>query len=106
MADKEMNIEFDQEVLNDILRAYLIIATQEDIIKEKMGEIATAFGVSKSLASKIAKSWCNDQLEKTTEKLQEERHSLANAELFIEACENSAIPKDSSDDDEDDIASA
>lgn len=81
-------IDFDNEKFHEVIRAQLIIAQQEDIVKENIGTVADDFGVSKAIAKKIIKAYCVDTLEKTQEKLEDERSSLANAEVLIEAIED------------------
>ena len=83
--------EFDQEKLEEVIKAQLIISQQEEIINDNIGDIAADFGVNKSIAKKIIKAFAQDKLEKTQEKMEDERSSLANAEVMMEAVENLSV---------------
>ena len=92
--------DFDQEQLEEAIKAQLIIAQQEDIINDSIGDIAADFGVNKSIAKKIIKAFAQDKLEKTQEKMEDERSSLANAEVMLEAVENLSVEAPDMDGDE------
>ena len=83
-----MAIEFDQEKMETAMKSALIIAQQTEILNEVLGDIAADFGVNKPTAKKIINAFAADKLEKTSEKMEDERSSLANADVMIEACEN------------------
>lgn len=83
--------DFNKEKLENAIRAQLIISQQEEIINESIGDIAADFGVNKSIAKKIIKAFAQDTLEKTQEKMEDERSSLANAEVMMEAIESLSI---------------
>lgn len=83
--------DFDQEKMETAMKSALIIAQQTEILNEVIGDIAADFGVNKSTAKKIINAFAADKLEKTSEKMEEERSSLANADVMIEACENMSI---------------
>jgi len=90
-----MAIEFDTEVMENAMRASLIIAQQEEILNEALGTLAADFGVSKGIAKKIIKAFAADKIEKTQEKMEDERSALANADLMLEAVENMSFePED------------
>jgi len=84
-------INFDNEKMTEALKCGLIIAQYEEKMKELIPGIADDFGVSKAIAKKIIKAYCVDTLEKTQEKLEDERASLVNAEIMIEAIENVTV---------------
>jgi DNA-binding MarR family transcriptional regulator len=92
--------DFDQEKLENAIRAQLIIAQQEEIINECIGDISADFGVNKPTAKKIIKAFAADKLEKTQEKMEDERSSLANAEVMMEAVENLSIEAPDMEDEE------
>lgn len=79
------------EKLTETIKAQLIIAQQDEVIKEFIGDIADHFGVSKAIAKKIIKSYAMDTLEKTQEKMEDERSSLANIETLIEAVDGAVV---------------
>jgi hypothetical protein len=83
-------IEFDNGRVTEVLRACLIIAQQQELIDEVIPDIAEEFGVSKGAVKKICMAYAKDTLQKTQEKLEDERSMLANVELLIEAVENIA----------------
>lgn len=83
-----MAVEFDVKVMTDAMRAALIIAQQQEILNEAVGTLAGSFGVNKGTAKKLITAFAMDKLEKTAEKMEDERSSLANAEIFIESIEN------------------
>lgn len=83
-----MSVEFDNEKMETAMKAALIIAQQTEVLNEVIGDIAADFGVNKGTAKKIINAFAADKLEKTQEKLEDERSSLANAEVMIEAVEN------------------
>lgn len=89
-----MAIEFDNGKMTEALKSCLIIAQQEDILKEILPDIADDFGVSKGVAKKILKAYALDTLSKTAEKMEDERSSLANAEVMIEAIEGVTVSTD------------
>lgn len=80
-------IDFDNDKVTEALRSCLIIAQQQEILSEIIPDIAADFGVSKGAVKKICMAYANDALQKTQEKLEDERASLANVELLIEAVE-------------------
>ena len=86
-----MALEFDQKKLEEVIKAQLIISQQEEIINENIGDIASDFGVNKTIARKIIKAFAQDKLEKTQEKLEDERSALANAEVLLEVVENISV---------------
>ena len=86
-----MAVEFDNEKMEKALKAALIIAQQTEIMNEVIGDISADFGVSKGIAKKIITAYANDKLEKTQEKMEDERSSLANAEMLIEAVEGMGL---------------
>jgi len=86
-----MAVEFDQEKMETAMKAALIIAQQTEVLNEVIGDIAADFGVNKGTAKKIINAFAADKLEKTSEKMEDERSSLANADVMIEACENMSI---------------
>jgi hypothetical protein len=81
-------IEFDNGRVTEVLRACLIIVQQQEMIDEVIPDIADEFGVSKGSVKKICMAYAKDTLQKTQEKLEDERSMLANIELLIEAVEN------------------
>jgi len=90
-----MAIEFDSEVMENAMRASLIIAQQDEILNEALGVLAGGFGVSKGIAKKIIKAFAADKMEKTQEKMEDERSALANADVMLEAVENMSFePED------------
>ena len=82
-----MAIDFDNEKMTTAMRAALILEQQSEIFNEVIGDIAADFGVNKGTAKKIIMAFAKDSLEKTSEKIEDERSSLANAEVMIEAVE-------------------
>jgi len=78
-------IDFDNARVNECLRCALIIAQQQELMSEIIPDIAEEFGVSKGVVKRVAMAYANDQLQKTQEKLEDERSMLANVELLIEA---------------------
>ena len=82
-----MAIDFDNEKMTTAMRAALILEQQSEILNEVIGDIAADFGVNKGTAKKIIMAFAKDSLEKTSEKIEDERSSLANAEVMIEAVE-------------------
>jgi len=95
-----MAIEFDTEQMETVMKSALIIAQQTEIINENIGDIAATFGVNKPTANKIIKAFAADKLEKTQEKMEDERSSLANAEVMMEAVENMSVEVPELEDDE------
>jgi hypothetical protein len=90
-----MAVEFSIEKMEDAMRASLIIQQQNEILGEALSELAGDFGVSKALAKKIVTAYAKDTLEKTSEKLEDERSSLANADVMIDSLENMSFdPED------------
>lgn len=90
-----MAIEFSTEKMENAMRAALIIAQQQEILDENATELAGDFGVSKSIAKKIVAAFAQDSLEKTQEKMEEQRSALANADVMLEAVENMSFdPED------------
>lgn len=90
-----MAVEFDQKVMENAMRAALIIEQQNEILGEALGELAGDFGVSKGIAKKIVMAFAKDTMEKTQEKMEDERSALANADVMLEACENMSFdPED------------
>ena len=83
-----MAIEFDTAVMEDAMRSALIIAQQNEILNECLGTLASDFGVSKGIAKKIINAFAADKMEKTQEKMEDERSALANADVMLEAVEN------------------
>jgi len=83
-----MTVEFKQETMETAMKCALIIDQQTEIFNEAIGELAADFGVSKSIAKKIVTAFAKDKLEKTGEKMEDERSALANADMMIEAVEN------------------
>jgi len=90
-----MAIDFSTEIMENAMRAALIIAQQEELLNESLGELAADFNVSKGIAKKIIKAFAADKLEKTQEKMEDERTALANADSMLEAVENMSFePED------------
>lgn len=90
-----MSVEFNSEKMETAMRAALIIAQQQEVLNEVLGDIASDFGVNKGTAKKLITAYAADKLEKTQEKIEDERSSLANAEVMIEAIENMSFdPED------------
>lgn len=89
-----MDVKVNEDTMKTAMTAGLIIQQQTEILNESLGELAGDFGVSKSIAKKIIMSYCKDTLEKTGEKLEDERNSLSQAEVLIEACENMSFDPD------------
>jgi|SaaInlStandDraft_4_1057021.scaffolds.fasta_scaffold116170_2 hypothetical protein len=89
-----MAIEFDNAKMQEALRASLIIEQQTEVLNDVIGDVAGDFGVNKPTAKKIIKAYAKDTLEKTQEKLEDERSSLANAEVMIEAVEGLTMDTD------------
>lgn len=83
-----MSIDFDNEKMTTAMKAALIISQQTEILNDVIGDIASDFGVNKGTAKKIINAFAADRLEKTSEKIEDERSSLANAEVMIEAVES------------------
>jgi len=83
-----MAVEFSTEVMEDAMRASLIIEQQAEILNEALGTLAGEFGVTKGIAKKIITAFAKDKMEKTQEKMEDERSALANADVMLEACEN------------------
>lgn len=79
------------EIMEDAMKAALIIEQQSDILNDLIPKIADEFGVNKGTAKKIIMAYAKDTLEKTQEKLEDERSSLANVEAMIEAVEGITI---------------
>jgi len=91
MSDnEEKNVD---EKTQDALKAYLIIEQQQAILKDILPSIADAYGVNVATAKKILIAYAKDTLEKTSEKIEDERNSLANAETMISAIENLVVEK-------------
>ena len=89
--------EFDQEQIENVCKAFLIIAQQEELINEHISKIAAEFGVDKGTCKKILKAWADDKLAKTQEKIEDQRSSLSNAETLIEVVENLSIEREDED---------
>lgn len=83
-----MSIDFDNEKMTTAMKAALIISQQTEILNDVIGDIASDFGVNKGTAKKIINAFAADKLTKTQEKIEDERSSLANAEVMIEAVES------------------
>ncbi len=83
-----MAVEFDIEVMESAMKSALIISQQTEILNEAIGTLATTFGVNKGTAKKIITAYAADKLEKTAEKMEDERSSLSNASTLLEAVEN------------------
>jgi len=79
------------ETLEEALRAALIIEQQTEILNESISALASEFGVSKGIAKKIIMAFAKDKLEKTQEKLEDERTALSNADTFIQVVENMSL---------------
>jgi len=77
------------------MKAALIIEQQQEILNDLIPNIADDFGVNKGTAKKIIMAYAKDTLQKTQEKLEEERSSLANVEAMIEAVEGVVIDTES-----------
>ena len=88
-------------MMQEALKSFLIIEQQQDILKEILPSIADNFGVNKPTARKILAAYAKDTLEKTSEKMEDERNSLANAETMISAIENVVVTPDPTSADED-----
>jgi valyl-tRNA synthetase len=84
-------LNFDQDTLREALKSALIIEQQQEILNECLGKLAEDFGVNKSIAKKIIFAFAKDKMEKTQEKIEEERTSLSNAEVMLEVVENITI---------------
>ena len=82
---------FDNDKMIEALKAALIIEQQSDILGNLLPNIADEFGVNKATAKKIIMAYAKDSLQKTQEKLEDERSSLANVESMIEAVEGITI---------------
>jgi len=96
MAESEITKSLSvDEKLTKAITAQLIISQQEEIIKEYIGDISDNFGVTKTIAKKIIKAYCLDKMEKTQEKMEDERSSLANIETFIEAVDGAVSVSES-----------
>lgn len=92
MAESEITKSLSlEEKLTELIKAQLIIAQQEEIFKEHIGDVADHFGVTKPIAKKIIKSYAQDTLEKTQEKLEDERSSLANIDTLIDAVDGAVV---------------
>lgn len=78
-------LDFDNGRMLEALRASLIIAQQQELLDEMVPDIAEEFGVSKSAVKKICRAYAQDALQKTQEKLEDERTQMANIEVLIEA---------------------
>jgi len=89
-----MATEFDQEKMENAMRAALIIEQQQEILNENLGDLASDFGVTKGIAKKIITAFAKDKIEKTQEKMEDERAALANADIMLEACENMSFEPD------------
>ncbi len=90
-----MAVDFKQETMENAMRASLIIAQQNELLNEALAELAGDFGVSKGIAKKIVTAFAKDTLEKTQEKMEDERSALANADVMLEAVENMSFdPED------------
>lgn len=81
-------------MMQEALKAFLIIEQQQDMLKEILPTIADNFGVNKPTAKKILAAYAKDTLEKTSEKMEDERNSLANAETMISAVEGVVVAPD------------
>ena len=86
-------------MMQEALKAFLIIEQQQDMLKEILPTIVDNFGVNKPTAKKILAAYAKDTLEKTSEKMEDERNSLANAETMISAVENVVVAPDPTGDD-------
>jgi hypothetical protein len=86
-----MTLNFDQDTLREALKAALIIEQQQEILNDCLAKIAEDFGVNKSIAKKIIFAFAKDKIEKTQEKIEEERTALSNAEVMLEVVENITI---------------
>lgn len=89
-----MAVDFKQDTMTAAMTASLIIQQQNEILNEALTELAGDFGVSKSIAKKIIVAFSKDTLEKTGEKMEDERNSLISADVMIEACENMSFDPD------------
>ncbi len=90
-----MAVEFKQDTMENAMRAALIIEQQNEVLGEALGELAGDFGVTKGIAKKIIMAFAKDKMEKTQEKMEDERSALANADVMLEACENMSFdPED------------
>lgn len=90
-----MAVEFDQETMEAAMKAALIIEQQTEIMNEALGNLAADFGVSKGIAKKIIMAFAKDKIERTQEKMEDERSALANADVMLEAVENMSFdPED------------
>jgi hypothetical protein len=87
--------EFNNENITEAMKAALIIEQQQEILNDLIPNIADDFGVNKGTAKKIIMAYAKDTLQKTQEKLEEERSSLANVEAMIEAVEGVVIDTES-----------
>ena len=81
-------------MMQEALKAFLIIEQQNDMLKEILPIIADNYGVNKPTARKILAAYAKDTLEKTSEKMEDERSSLANAETMITDVENITVVPD------------
>ncbi len=81
-------------MMQEALKAYLIIEQQQDILKEIVPTIADFYAVNKVTAKKILMAYAKDTLEKTSEQMENERSSLSNAEVMITAVENISVTAD------------
>jgi len=90
-------IDYDNGKMTEALRSALIIEQQNEILNEIIPTIAEEFGVNKGTAKKIIMAYAKDTLAKTQEKLEDERSSLANATVLIEAIEGVTVSTDVND---------
>lgn len=86
--------DFDNGQVTEALKSALIITQQTEILNEILPDVASDFGLTKSMAKKIVMAYAKDNLSKTQEKMEDERSALANAEVMIEAIEGVSVSTD------------
>lgn len=86
--------DFDNGQMTEALKSALIITQQTEILNEILPDVASDFGLTKSMAKKIVMAYAKDNLSKTQEKMEDERSALANAEVMIEAIEGVSVSTD------------
>lgn len=91
MSDGNVVAKNVDELMQEAITAYLIIEQQQEKLKEILSPIADSFGVNLPTTKKILVAYAKDTLDKTSEKMEEERNSLANADTMISAIENLVI---------------
>ena len=86
--------DFDNGQMTEALKSALIITQQTEILNEILPDVASDFGLTKSMAKKIVMAYAKDNLSKTQEKMEDERSALANAEVMIGAIEGVSVSTD------------